>query len=92
MPLVTAQVTLGSSATQVSKTSIPCLQVTVQNNAGHVCRVGDKNVSATQGAQLASGAPGGTVNFAGWSASNVDLNEIWIYGTNTDIIDIIYVR
>lgn len=93
MPLFTKQVTLLVTATRVQTTSLPCRQVTVQNNSADTCRVGDSNVSATRGAKLdpsSSGNAGGSYNSM-LPMGAVDLNEIWIFGTVGDVIDIIYV-
>lgn len=93
MPLFTLQVTLGAAATRVQTASLPCRQVTVQNNSNDTCRVGDKNVTATRGAKLdpsSSGLAGGSYNSM-LPMGAVDLNEVWIFGTIGDIIDIIYV-
>jgi hypothetical protein len=91
MALKTLQVTLGAGATQVTTSDIPARQVIVQNNAAADCRVGDSNVSATRGAKLLS-ASNGSVNFGTMQFQNINLNQIFIFGTNTNVIDVIYVE
>lgn len=88
----TLQVTLGAAATQVSTLSIPCRQAIIQNNAAHSCRFGDANVSATRGIYFAAGPGGGSTNLgqAAGALEAVDLSEIWLYGTQNDVIDIWY--
>ena len=61
------QITLGSGATPIiPKAVVPANSASwsmliIQNNAGHVVRVGDSTVSATKGIALASGSPGGSL-------------------------------
>jgi hypothetical protein len=88
----TLQVTLGAGATQVSATAQPCRQVIIQNNAAHACRYGDVDVSATRGIYLAPGTGGGAANIgsAFGALIAIDLSELYLYGTQNDVIDIWY--
>ena len=91
MALKTLQVTIGAAVTQFSTTNIPCYQVIVQNNSTHTMRIGDKNTSATRGALLAAGTPGGSVNLGTFTMVNTDLMEWWVAGTQNDVVDVIYI-
>ena len=89
---VTKQVTLGAGATQVSTTPIPFRQAMIQNNATHAVRVGDSAVSATRGANLLPNSVG-SVNLGTFTAAVADdLSQYWLFGTATDVIDIIYIQ
>ena len=88
MSLRTLQVTIGAGVTQASATSIPVRQVIIQNNAAHKVIVGDSNVSASRGIVLQVG--GGSVEGGALNCSSCDLNEIWLAGTQNDVIDFLY--
>jgi len=83
------QVTLTAGATQVSAVSQLVNSVTFQNNAGHACRIGDANVTATKGFSLASGS-GASITFGPFAVNNVDLTEFYIFGTAGDVIDVLW--
>jgi len=89
----TAQITIGAGTnTQFSPGGTPfASEVSVQNNAAHTIRVGDKNTSATQGALLASGAPGGSVTFGPYDYPAIDLSTLFVAGTQGDVVDVIWV-
>ena len=93
MALNTIQVTLGAAKTQVSATSIPVRQVSIQNNAAAVVRVGDANVSSTRGYSLnpSTVGYGGSITFGELGSYNIDLKDLWLLGTNTQVIDVIYI-
>lgn len=89
MPLL--QVTLGAGATQVTTLPISASQVVFQNNAAAVCRVGDSTVSATKGIQLtAAGAAGSTLTIASPDRVSIQLPKYFLFGTATQVIDILY--
>lgn len=93
MPLFTLQVTLTGGVDRVQTASLPCRQVTVQNNAANTCRVGDSHTTSSRGAKLdpsSSGLAGGSYNST-LPMGAVDLNEVYIVGTIGDVIDVIYV-
>lgn len=87
-------VTLGAGATQVSTTPRAVRWVTIQNNAAHLCRVGDQTVTTSVGALLdpsSAGAAGGSLTINAFHQAAIDLSAIWIAGTNADTIDVVYV-
>lgn len=90
----TSQVTLGAAATQATTTSTPCREIYVQDNAGHNVRVGDSAVSATRGALLLSASNGSITigSAAGSGAYALDLNQIFLFGTAADVIDVICIQ
>lgn len=84
------QVTLGSGATQIATTQTVFNEMFVQNNAAHVCRVGDSTVSSTKGQQLAaSGAVNSTLDVGPIVGSQGDASQFWIAGTSGDVIDVL---
>lgn len=89
----TLQVTLGSGNTAVLSAGahLNCRWIVFQDNATHVMRIGDTNISSTRGLLLASGSPGGSF-FVGpdTSGTGKDLGSWYVNGTNGDVIDIIY--
>jgi len=96
MALNTLQVTLGAGATRVNATTIRVRQLTVQNNASNpaaVCRVGDSNVSATRGYSLspATTSYSGSATFGGQDSYNLDLKDVWLFGTAAQVIDILWI-
>lgn len=91
------RVTIGASATQVSTTSIPVCQAIVQNNnITNTVRVGDSSVTATTGINLgpaaSAGLPGGSVSLGPFPAFNADLMNLYVAGTNGNVVDIFYVQ
>lgn len=93
MSVILAQVTLGAAATQLSTISAPCRQVIVQNNAAHSMRVGDSTVSSTKGVFLSTvaGGGGGSLNFGAMIFYGVNLMDLYVFGTQNDVVDVIYV-
>lgn len=88
----TMQVTIGSSATQILTSTTFVRAVYFQNNAAHVMRIGDANVSASRGAQLASGSPGGAFNVGPVFDSSIDVSTFWVAGTQNDVLDVIWIN
>jgi hypothetical protein len=90
MPAGFLQVTIGAGSTQVSTTSIPCRQIIVQNNgATNAERVGsDATVSTSKGLGLNKG--GGSFTFGPFRDCLLDLNQIWVAGTQNDVLDVWY--
>jgi len=84
------QVTIGASATQLAA-DVPVRQVIIQNNAGHAMRIGDSSVDSTHGALLASGSPGGALNFGPFDTHADNLRNYWVSGTQNDVVDIAYI-
>jgi hypothetical protein len=92
--LVTFQVTLGAGATQIFAAKLGVRELNIQNNAAHNCRVGAANVSATLGIQLStqSGGGGGDITAGTFNISNATfLNEWYVFGTQNDVIDVLYI-
>jgi hypothetical protein len=87
----TLQKTLTGAADQVTTSDIPARQVIIQNNSANDCRVGDSSVSASRGAKLLT-ASNGSVNFGALQFQNINLNQIYIFGTAAGVIDVIYVE
>lgn len=98
------QVTLGSAATPIvsgetvggvpSQARIAFQLLIIQNNAAHVCRVGDATVSATKGIALASGSvtPTPPLLIAPSLEYSSDLSEYYLFGTAGDVIDVLYME
>lgn len=88
---ITRQVTLGAGATQIITTPTPFRQCMIQNNAANAVRVGDSNVSATRGANLLP-ASAGSINLGTFTAAAADdLSLYFLFGTATQVIDVIYI-
>lgn len=90
----TLQITLGASNTAILASASAHLNTRwfiIQNNATHIVRVGDVNISTTRGIQLPSGSPGGSFYVGPDPAGSArDLGGWYINGTSGDVIDIIY--
>lgn len=91
MAVLLLQVTVGAAATQFTATSTPCRQVTIQNNAAHTMRIGDSTVSASKGIYLAAGPGGGSENHGPLVAYAIDLSNFYVFGTQNDVLDVLYV-
>jgi hypothetical protein len=86
------QVTLGAGATQISATTSPFNQMTIQDNAAAVVRVGDSTVSATKGFALAAaGAAGSSITIGPFSGQQGDASQFYLFGTATQLIDVFLV-
>jgi ribosome biogenesis protein Tsr3 len=87
------QVTLTAAATKIIPSNVtPAPQngqqyqkIIIQNNATHVIRVGDQTVSATKGISV---AVAGTLDISGLIDYGQDLTDFYIFGTATDVIDV----
>lgn len=88
----TFQVTIGASATQVTTGTAYVRAIYFQNNAAHSMRIGDANVSATRGALLSSGSPGGSFNVGPAYDSSIDVSSFWVSGTQNDVLDVIWIN
>lgn len=86
------QVTLGSSATQITTTHVRCSEWMIQNNAAHNIRFGDSTVTSSKGIVLVSGTPGGSYTSTGSMNGSQpvldDLSQWYISGTAADVIDV----
>lgn len=86
------QVTLGSGATQITKSAIYTPSLFIQNNAAAVVRIGDNTVSATRGIALApigTGSAGGA--YTVYRADNrIHLSDYYLFGTAGQLIDVLY--
>ena len=85
------QVTIGAGVTQVTTSDIPFRQAMFQNNSGHVMRIGDATTTASIGAQLASGSPGGSMNVGPFIDHADNLKNYFVAGTQNDVLDILYI-
>lgn len=90
MALHFAQVTIGAAATQLSATRKPVKWLCIQNNSTHNFRLGDSTVSSTKGIALATGSPGGSLTLTADTAYNTDLSQWWVFGTQNDLVDILW--
>jgi len=96
MAWVSIQVTLGAGATRVhvpadSTSQIPCRQIVFQNNAAAVMRIGDASVSATKGISLTAAGAAGSLFTVGPSVAYASyLSDFWVFGTGTQILDVLY--
>jgi hypothetical protein len=87
------QVTIGTKPTPITtNTALYASVLAIQNNAAAVCRVGDDTVSATTGIAL---APGSTTTqnpliLTPCKPQGIHLSEVFVFGTPTQLIDIIY--
>lgn len=78
---------------QLITTRTPAYELIVQNNAGHVCRVGDASTSTNKGTQLAaSGAINSIVYYGPYTALSIEISSVWVAGTSGDVIDFSYVK
>lgn len=86
------QVTVGSGTnTQISTTSAPFNQMTVQNN-GSAARLGDSTVTTTKGIALAaSGAANSIVTIGPFSGQQGDASQFYVAGTAAQVIDVLLV-
>ena len=86
------QVTLGAGATQIVTAPTPFNQMTIQDNAAAVCRVGDSTVSGTKGISLvAAGAAGSSLTIGPFSGIQGDASQFWVFGTAAQVIDVLLV-
>lgn len=91
MALHTVNVTL-SGNTQVTTTRTPVKQVLIFNVAGNAAvLVGDRNLSATvYGFSIAAGAVGSSLGpFPGEFTFNLD--EVYLRGTDTQVVRVLYI-
>lgn len=92
MATVLGQVTLGAAATQVTTGPQRGMEITFQNNAAAVCRVGDSTVSATRGISLAAaGVAMSLYKFGPFTSGANFLNNYWLFGAAGNVIDYEYV-
>lgn len=90
--MISFQVTIGASATQVTTLDLKARQIIFQKTSANACRVGDKLVSSTRGLSLvASGAAGSMVSFGPFPDACLNLRDYWVQGTQNDIVDVMYV-
>lgn len=91
MAVRTLQVTLGAAATPLLSAGAhqQVLWFTIQNNSAAAARIGDANVTATRGIAL---TPAGASYTVGPGPSNTgrDLGSWYVFGTATDVIDVVY--
>jgi hypothetical protein len=88
----TLQVTIGAGVTEISTGALFCSEVQIQNNAAHSIRVGDSATTSSRGALLASGSPGGSQTWGPFPNGKIDLSQLYIAGTQNDVIDVIYIQ
>lgn len=92
MALHNLQVTIGAAPTQFSATRTVCQEVTVQNNAGAVMRVGDSTTTAAIGISLTNGGAANSIwKFGPYYGQPINLQELYVMGTQGQILDVAYV-
>lgn len=93
-------VTLGVAATPLSSTRITCKELTIQNNSAHAANIGDSSVTGvaanpSKGIRLdptgTNSAAISNYKFGPFEAYNIDLSQIFAFGTQNDHLDVIYV-
>ena len=85
------QVTIGAAATQVTTVRTPAKQVIVQNNdADDAIRVADASADDDVGLAVAKG--GGSVTFGPFPTYDLDLQNFWIAGTESNVVDVLWVE
>lgn len=87
----TLQVTIGAATTQITTSDIPARQVLVQNNSTHDIRLGDSNTSSSRGAVLKASSIG-SANFGSYQFEQINLNQLYVNGTQNDVVDVLYVN
>lgn len=87
--MYTLQVTLTAAATQLSTNQRMAQALIFQNNAAHIVRIGDSQVSATRGYSLAPASAGDSLPASFPLEYATDLTEWWIFGTAGDVIDVL---
>jgi putative Ca2+/H+ antiporter (TMEM165/GDT1 family) len=93
MSLKYKQVTIGAAATQFFTTHTPCRMAIISNGRNaNVANVGDKTVTSTTGIKLAAAnAVNAVVTLGNTSgAPSINLDDVWVVGTQNDLIDVIY--
>lgn len=94
--VITLQVTIGAANTKVISAGAHqnCRWIVIQNNAAHVIRIGDTNITSSRGILLNAGSGGnaGGSFFVGpdQGGSSRDLGSWYINGTQNDVVDVIY--
>lgn len=90
MAITTLQITQSGSAIRLSTTSVKYKWIAFFNTAGATMRVGDANVSSTQGAQLAATTGQWNPPVPSLQSSYGDLSQWWTVGTSTQKLDVVY--
>lgn len=88
MSIANYQVTVGAATTVCSSTSIPARQVVISNNGGHSIRVGDSTTSSTKGILIATAT---NYTLGQMDAYTLNLNQLYINGTQNDVIDVVVI-
>ena len=86
--MIIFQVTLGTGATQFPAIQAQPQYMTVQNNATHAMRIGDKTVTSSKGISL---SPGGALTFSLGLDYATRLCEFWAVGTAADVLDVMVI-
>lgn len=74
-------------------TRMPCYEVIVQKNTANAIRVGDSTVTTSTGvAVAASNAAPGPLYLGPYTALSLDLANIFVIGTPSDVVDFVYVK
>lgn len=91
--MISFQVILGAAATPLITAGAPnqyASWLVVQNNAGASVTMGGPTVTATNGVVISSGSPGGSVTGAFEFPRGACLNNIYLFGTAGNAINIVY--
>ena len=89
--MISFQVTLGATATPLVASTVPpkyASWLVVQDNAGAGVRMGGPTVTASLGISIGTG--GGSVTGEFSFPRGTCLNNIYLFGTNGNVIDITY--
>lgn len=91
--MIDFQVTLGAAATPLIAAGSPnkyASWLVIQNTASHQVNMGGATVTATRGIAISSGSPGGSVTGQFSFPRGACLNNIYLFGTVADVINVTY--
>lgn len=87
------QITIGAGATQFSSTSVRIKEIHMENNAGNVMRIANSTVTSSIGISLAASGVGAQsmLHLGPHNAYNMDLKDFFVFGTQNDKLDVMWV-
>jgi len=91
--MISFQITLGAAKTPLIAAGQPnayASYLVIQDNAAANVRLGGSTVSATAGILLSQGSPGGSLTCQFNFPRGALLNNIYLFGTNGNVIDVCY--
>ena len=92
---------LGAGATPLAAQRTVCKEIFIQNNSTHAMNIGDSTVTLptanpSRGIRLdpsgTNSAAIATLHLGPFEAYNIDLSQLYVFGTQNDHIDIIYTQ